>query len=57
MWLIALLGTATAFAESTMAQAYKDKVGDEYLGGAQLVITKGLHLKPPAYRWCSLLCS
>ncbi len=49
MWLIALLGAATAFAESTMAQAYKDKVGDEYLGGAQLFITKGLHLKPLAY--------
>ncbi len=49
MWLIALLGAATSFAECTLAQAYKDKVGDEYLGGAQIFITKGLHLKPLAY--------
>ena len=49
MWLIALLGAATSFAECTLAQAYKDKVGDQYLGGAQIFITKALHLKPLAY--------
>lgn len=48
MWLIALLGAATSFAECVLAQAYKTKVGDEYLGGAQLFITKGLKLKPLA---------
>ncbi|MCD8249644.1 MAG: alanine:cation symporter family protein [Lachnospiraceae bacterium] len=49
MWLIALLGAASSFAECTLAQAYKDKVGSEYVGGPQMFITKGLGLKPVAY--------
>ncbi|MDO4274694.1 MAG: alanine/glycine:cation symporter family protein [Eubacteriales bacterium] len=48
MWLIALIGAASSFAECTLAQAYKDKVGNEYMGGAQLFITKGLKVKPVA---------
>lgn len=48
MWLIALIGASSSFAECTLAQAYKDKIGNEYIGGAQLFITKGLKIKPLA---------
>ena len=33
MWLSAFFGMATAFVESTLSQIYKDKQGDEYVGG------------------------
>lgn len=33
MWLSAFLGMATAFVESTLSQIYKDRQGDEYVGG------------------------
>ena len=33
MWLSAFFGMATAYTESTMAQLFKEKKGDEYIGG------------------------
>ncbi|WP_042353773.1 alanine/glycine:cation symporter family protein [Bacillus rubiinfantis] len=45
MWIMALLGGASAFVESTMAQVYKSKVGNEYRGGTPYFIEKGLKLK------------
>ena len=33
MWLSAFFGMATAFVESTLAQIYKDRRGDEFVGG------------------------
>ena len=33
MWVSAFFGMATAFVESTLSQIYKDKQGDEYVGG------------------------
>jgi AGCS family alanine or glycine:cation symporter len=43
MWVIALLGMATAFAESTLGQAYKVKdANGEYRGGPAYYIQKGL---------------
>ncbi|MFC4802616.1 alanine/glycine:cation symporter family protein [Neobacillus sp. GCM10023253] len=45
MWMMALLGGASAFIESTMAQVYKIKVGNEYRGGTPYFIEKGLGLK------------
>nr|WP_263325183.1 alanine/glycine:cation symporter family protein [Neobacillus sp. Marseille-Q6967] len=45
MWIMALLGGASAFIESTMAQVYKVKVGKEYRGGTPYFIEKGLGLK------------
>lgn len=33
MWVSAFFGMATAFVESTLSQIYKEKQGDEYLGG------------------------
>ena len=33
MWVSAFFGMATAFTESTMSQIFKEKKGDEYVGG------------------------
>ena len=45
MWVMALLGAASAFIESTLAQLYKSKVGNEYRGGTPYFIEKGLKIK------------
>lgn len=45
MWLMALLGAASAFCESTLAQIYKVKSGDEFLGGPAYYIQRGLGKK------------
>lgn len=45
MWVIAFLGSASAFVESTLAQVYKQKQGNEFRGGPAYYIEKGLGLK------------
>lgn len=45
MWTIALLGAATAFIESTLAQLYKRNGKDTYIGGPAYYIMYGLHSK------------
>lgn len=45
MWLMALLGSATAFVESSLGQLYKIKVNNEYVGGPAFYIDKGLGWK------------
>lgn len=42
MWLIALIGAASAFVESTLAQVYKEKDGDSFRGGPAYYIEKAL---------------
>ena len=42
MWLIALIGSSTAFVESTLAQLYKQKHKDSFIGGPAYYIQKGL---------------
>ncbi len=42
MWLIALLGAASGFVESTLAQVYKVKDDNQYRGGPAYYIEKGL---------------
>ena len=42
MWVIALVGSATAFIESTLAQLYKQKHKDSFIGGPAYYIQKGL---------------
>jgi len=43
MWLIALLGSASAFVESTLAQVYKEKAGQgTYRGGPAYYMEKAL---------------
>lgn len=50
MWLIALMGSATAFVESTLAQLFKQKHKDSFIGGPAYYIKKGMHC-----RWMSVL--
>lgn len=45
MWTIAFLGSASAFVESTLAQVYKQKEGNEFRGGPAYYIEKGLGVK------------
>ncbi len=42
MWLIALFGAASGFIESTLAQIYKVKSGDTFIGGPAYYMEKGL---------------
>ncbi|MGB3595990.1 MAG: amino acid carrier protein, partial [Pseudomonas neustonica] len=43
MWLVALVGMATAYAESSLAQLYKVRDGEgQYRGGPAFYISKGL---------------
>lgn len=45
MWVMALLGGASAFIESTLSQVYKTKIGNQYRGGTPYFIEKGLGWK------------
>ncbi len=45
MWLIALIGSASAFIESTLAQMYKLKGKDSFIGGPAYYIEIGLKMK------------
>lgn len=40
MWISAFAGMATSFGEATLAQIYKEKKGDEYVGGFTFYIQK-----------------
>lgn len=48
MWVIALIGAANAFVESTLAQLYKRHSADSYIGGPAYYIMYGLRNKPIA---------
>lgn len=48
MWMIAIIGGATAFVESTLAQLWKTRDKDGYVGGPAYYMTCGLGLKPLA---------
>jgi len=45
MWLIALIGSATAFVEATLAQLYKRPSSESFIGGPAYYISRGLHNK------------
>lgn len=45
MWIIALLGASSAFVESTLAQLYKTKGNDSFVGGPAYYMKKGLGLE------------
>lgn len=49
MWTIALIGAASAFSETTLAQAYKRMSGDAYVGGAAHFISRGIKFRPLAW--------
>lgn len=45
MWLLALIGSASAFIESTLAQIYKEKGENTFIGGPAFYMQKGLKKK------------
>jgi AGCS family alanine or glycine:cation symporter len=45
MWVIAFIGSASAFVEATLGQIYKQDVAGEYRGGPAYYIEKGLKIK------------
>ncbi|MGK6351248.1 alanine/glycine:cation symporter family protein [Parapedobacter sp. DT-150] len=45
MWLIAFLGSASAFVEATLGQLYKEVKDGQYRGGPAFYIEKGLGVK------------
>ena len=45
MWLIALVGSATAFVEATLAQLFKRPSSDSFIGGPAYYIRHGMHNK------------
>ena len=45
MWLIALVGSATAFVEATLAQLFKRPSSESFIGGPAYYISRGLHSK------------
>ncbi|AXB02644.1 MULTISPECIES: alanine/glycine:cation symporter family protein [Aeromonas] len=49
MWMVAFLGSSSAFVESTLGQVYKEKLDGEYRGGPAFYIEKGLGMK--WYAW------
>ena len=42
MWLMALIGSVNTFVECTLAQLFKSKAKDSFIGGPAFYITKGL---------------
>jgi AGCS family alanine or glycine:cation symporter len=42
MWVVAAVGITTSFAESTLAQVYKVRDGDQFRGGPAYYISRGL---------------
>ncbi len=52
MWIIALIGSANAFIESTLAQLYKRRSEDTFIGGPAYYILHGLKC-----RWMAILFS
>lgn len=50
MWIIALLGASSAFVESTLAQLYKRKGKESFIGGPAYYMERGLGL-----RWMGIL--
>jgi len=50
MWVMALVGSATAFVESTLAQLFKRRHSESFIGGPAYYIQHGLHR-----RWMAVL--
>ena len=55
MWVIALIGAATAFVESTLGQLFKQRQRDSFVGGPAYYILRGLHCRWMAYLFAVLI--
>lgn len=54
MWVIALLGAANSFIENTLAQLYKIRDKESFVGGPAYYITRGLKCRWMAILFCIL---
>ena len=54
MWVIALLGAANSFIENTLAQLYKVRDKESFVGGPAYYITRGLKCRWMAILFCIL---
>ena len=52
MWICALLGMATKYAEAVLAVHYRKRENGEYLGGPMYIITRGMGEK---WRWLACI--
>lgn len=55
MWVIALIGSSTAFVESTLAQLFKRRHKDSFIGGPAYYIQRGLHQRWMAVTFAVLI--
>lgn len=55
MWLLAIIGSASAFIESTLAQIYKTKDGNGFRGGPAYYIQTALKSRPLGILFSTLL--
>ncbi|MCT1459814.1 alanine:cation symporter family protein [Aestuariimicrobium sp. p3-SID1156] len=56
MWLLGLLGGASAFMESTLAQAYKVRINGEYVGGPAYYMERGLNKRWMGVAFALIIC-
>lgn len=56
MWALAVIGGATSFVESTLAQVYKIRDKDSYRGGPAYYMTKALGWRPLALAFAVIIC-
>ncbi|WPF65368.1 MULTISPECIES: alanine/glycine:cation symporter family protein [unclassified Corynebacterium] len=56
MWCLAIVGGATSFIESTLAQVYKVRDKDSYRGGPAYYMTRALGWKPLAVVFAVVIC-
>ncbi len=55
MWITAIVGSATAFVESTLSQLFKQRHKDSFIGGPAYYMMRGLHCRWMAYLFAVLL--
>ena len=55
MWVIALIGAATAFVESTLAQLFKRRHHDAFIGGPAYYIEQGMRCRSMAVLFAILI--
>ena len=55
MWLIAIIGSASSFVESTLSQIYKKKNDNGYVGGPAYYMEQGLNSKGMALTFAVLI--
>lgn len=56
MWIVALVGSASAFVESLLAQLFKERGGDSFIGGPAYYIRKGLNMPWMSTLFAVVIC-